>query len=178
MINIAKKKLPAPIIGILVYISYCGASWYVMRGNIAYVGYRYGMPGWFTNDVFAFFLGGLVPFLLYWFVSSYAYRALHLKTGGDLASIKYGLNFAVIAANLALFGLKFIYLEFPLYASIIDVFLDPVVTVLAVGLYMLYAFYQNYVDKSKFRIVLMQVLGTFISVYAVFALLSLVLSAA
>lgn len=164
--------------GVLVYISYCAASWFMMRGNLAYVGYRYDMPAWFTNDIWAFFLGGLVPFLLYKFATSFTYRALLMRTGGDLASVKYGLDFAVIAANLVLFGLKFMYLAVPLYASLIDVIIDPAVTVLFVGLYMLYAFKQNYIDKSKFRLVLTQVMGTFISVYLLFALLSLILSVA
>ena len=178
MIDIAKKKAPAPVMGVAVYISYCAALGFSMRGNIAYIGYQYGMPGWFTNDAWAFFLGGLVPVLLYEFITSFTYRALLLKTGGDLFSIRYGLDFAVIAANLTLFGLKFMYIALPLYAAIIEIIINPVVTIIFVGLYMWYAFRMEYVDKSKYRLVLSQVMGTFVSVYLIFALLSMVLSAA
>ena len=170
--------MPSPVLGVLVYASYCAASWYVMRGNLAYVGNQYQMPGWIVNDVVAFFLGGLVPFLLFWFFTSFVCRPLALKTGGDLMSIKYGLGIAVATANVVLFAFKFSYTAYPLYAPIVNIIVDPTVTLLFVGLYMWYAFYRNYVDRSRFGMVLVQVLGTFAAVYGLLALFGMILSVA
>lgn len=149
-----------------------------MRGNLAYAGNQYSMPGWIINDVVAFILGGVVPFLLYFLLSSNVQRTLQLRVGGNIAAVKRGLDIAVIAANFVLFALKFMYLALPLYASIIDAIIDPVVTLLSVGLYMLIAFRKEYVEKCKFKFVLMQVISAFIIVYGVLALLGLVLSVA
>ncbi len=176
MINIAKKKLPQPVIYILVYISYCAMNWFFARGSIAYYAEQNGWGGWFANDIWAFFIGGLVPFALYAFLSWFVLRMLAAKVGGDVASIGYGLHYAVIAANLVLFGLKFMYLALPVQSVAIDTLLNPVVTLGFVSLYLWYAFYVGYVDKALYRLVVSQVLGMFASVYAVVACVNLVLS--
>ena len=179
MIDISKKKLPTPAISAMVYISYCAMSWFVMRGNLAMYGSRMDFPSWFTNDAWAFFLGGLFPFLLYGIFTTFVFKMLPLKTGGgDVKSIKYGLNYAVIAANLILFLLKFMYIALPLYAPVIDIIIDPVVTVGVVALYMWYAFYLDYVDRSVYHAVVTQVLGVFLAVYGLLALINTVLAVA
>ena len=173
MIDVAKKKLPAPAIGVIVYISYCAMSWFSTRGSLAYIGEQYGLPAWLANDAWAFFIGGLVPFLLYWVLSKVLFRTLSVRTGGDVSSIKYGLNYAVIAANVVLFALKFMYIALPLYAAVIDIIIDPVVTLTFVSLYLLYAFYQNYVDRSRYKAVLIQVMGAFLLLYGVLAVVGM-----
>lgn len=176
MINIAKKKLPTWAISIIVYIGYCAANWFVMRGSLAYYAQQYGMPGWFANDAWAFFLGGLIPFAIYEILCSVMLRMIHTRTGGDVASVKYGLSLAVTAANVFLFLLKFIYIAVPLYAPVINIILDPVVTVIFVALYMWYAFYQNYVERSRYRFVVTQVLGTFLALYGLLAAINLIMA--
>lgn len=178
MINIAKKKLPKAALSVLVYLSYCAMGFFVMRGSMAYYGQYYGLPKWFTNDIWSFFLGGLVPFALYELISVFGFKMIWVRAGGDLASVKYGLGLTVIAANVFLALFKLIYLAIPLYASIINVIIDPVITLAFVALYLLYAFKQEYVEKSRFRIVLTQVMSIFLAVYGVLALLNIVLAVA
>ncbi|MCH5165689.1 MAG: hypothetical protein J1G01_04740 [Clostridiales bacterium] len=179
MINISKKKLPSAAIAVIVYVSYCAMSWFSARGTIAYFGEQYDLPNWFVNDVWAFFIGGLVPFLLFEVLCSFIFRTMIAKTnGGDVQSLRYGLNYAVIAANVLLFLLKFIYIAVPLYSVVIDIIIDPVVTIAFVALYMWYAFYQDYVERSQYRLVLTQVLGAFLSVYGLLALINMVISVA
>ena len=100
------------------------------------------------------------------------------RAGGDIKSLQYGLNYAVIAANLLLFALKFMYIALPLYAAVIDIIIDPAVTLAFVGLYMWYAFYQNYVDKTRYRLVLSQVMSTFAGVYGLLALVNVIVAVA
>lgn len=178
MVNIAKKKLPMPAIMALVYISYCAASWFSMRGMIAYFGQQYDFPGWFVNDAWAFFLGGLIPLLVYELVSQFVYRSLSMRAGGDVASLRYGLNYAVIAANILLFALKFIYIAAPLYSTVLEIILVPTVTLAFVALYLWYAFYQNYIDRSKYAIAVIQIMGAFCVFYGLLTLINLILSVA
>ena len=178
MVNIAKKKLPTAAISVIVYLSYCAMSWFSMRGTLAYLGQQYGIGGWFANDAWAFFLGGLIPFLLYEVFTSFVFKMTAARAGGDIKSLQYGLNYAVIAANLLLFALKFMYIALPLYAAVIDIIIDPAVTLAFVGLYMWYAFYQKYVDKTRYRLVLSQVMSTFAGVYGLLALVNMIVAVA
>ncbi len=128
-----------------------------------------------ASDALAFFIGGAVPTLIYGLISMFVFKMLPIKTnGGDVKSIRNGLHYAVIAANIVLFLLKFMFIAIPLYAPLLDIILDPVVTLLSVGLYMWYAFYMNYVDKSRYRVVLSQVFGMFVIVYGLVALINLI----
>ena len=178
MIDIAKKKLPSPVIALIVYVSYCMASWFSMRGTLAYYGQQMGLPSGLANDAIAFFLGGVIPFAIYEALATMLFKPLFMRLGGDVRSLKYGLNYALIAANVLLFALKFIYLAVPLYATLLDTILDPIITVAFVALYMWYAFYQNYVDKSRYGFALVRVLGAFIVFYGLLAILNLLLTVA
>lgn len=177
MIDIAKKRLPEPLAYLIVYLSYCAASLFAMRGNMAYYGQSYGWPKWFTNDIWAFFLGGLLPAVIYLIISTFGFRTLSVKLRGGVSAVKYGLHYTVIAANIVLFCLKFIFLAAPLYASLLNIIFDPVITVAFVGLYMWYVFKMEYVDKTRFRLVLTQVFGSFITVYGLLTVLNLILAA-
>ena len=177
MVDIAKKKLPFPVIILLVYLSYCAACWFEMRGDLAFYGYNLDFPAWFTNDVWAFFLGGIFPLVIYMIFTVFIFRMLSVKTGGgNAAAIRYGVSLAVIAANVVLFALKFVYIAAPLYAPVLEIILDPVVTLIFVSLYLVYAYKMDYVQKSYFHVVLTQVLGAFIAVYGLTAVVSIILA--
>ena len=176
MINIAKKKLPSAVMYVLVYLSYCASGWYVMRGTMALYGEHYGWAGWFANDIWAFFLGGIAAFAIYALLSLFAFKMLSVRTGGDVASIQYGLHYAVILSNLILFGLKFIYIIAPVQANMLNIILDPTVTLAVVALYMWYAFYQDYVQRPMYRLVVSQVFGMFITVYGVITVVNLLMT--
>lgn len=176
MIDIAKKKLPSPILPILAYISYCAAGWFAARGDLAYYASSMNMGSVFSHDAVAFFFGGLIPFALYMIITRFIFRTMHMRCGGDVRSIRYGLNFAVIAANLLLFALKFIYISAPLYSALLEIILDPIVTIAFVSLYLWYAFKMAYVEKSRFRFALSQILGAFLAMYGLIALVNLIVS--
>lgn len=155
-------------------------SWYSMRGTLAYYGEQYGFGAWFANDVWAFFIGGLVPTLIYELVSMFIFRTLAVKLGpqNDVASVRYGLNFAVIAASVLLFALKFVYIAAPLYASLLNIILDPTVTLVFVGLYLWYAFKQKYVDKTVYRFIITQVMTAFCAVYGLLSIVNIMMAVA
>ncbi|MDE5592887.1 MAG: hypothetical protein K2I75_03035 [Clostridiales bacterium] len=176
MIDIAKKKLPSPILPILVYVSYCAAGWFAARGDLAYYCSQMQMGDTLSHDAVAFFFGGLIPFALYMIITRFVFRPMHMRCGGDVRSIRYGLNFAVIAANLLLFALKFIYISAPLCSGVLEIILDPIVTIAFVALYLLYAYKMQYVEKSRFRFVLNQVMSAFLAAYGLIASINLILS--
>lgn len=177
MIDVARKKLPKAVPPILVYLGFCAAQWYVMRGNLAYYGESYDLPSWFANDVFAFLLGGIFPLALYEIFSRFASRALYSKTrGGDIASLKYGLDLTIFAAGIFLFLIKLTYFLYPLQAAVVDIILEPTVIIGFVSLYLWYAFYQNYVEKAYYRIVLNNVLGMFIAVYGLLTVFNILVA--
>lgn len=177
MVDVAKKKLPMPVVMILLYVSYCAMSWFTMRGVLAYSAIDISMPKWLDNDVFAFFVGGLVPFAVYSLLGLFVFKTLPMATrGGNIESLRYGLNLTVIAANVLLFALKFMYIAIPLAAPIVEIIIDPVVTICFVALYMWYAFYMEYVKKCYYRIALTQVFGLFLAVYGLLALVSIIIA--
>ena len=179
LIDISKKRLPAPVVGIFVYLTYCAMSWFSMRGTLALYAGKAKLPAWFANDVWAFFIGGLLPFLIYGLASMFVFKMLPVKTnGGNIKSLRNGLDYAVITANVLLFLLKFIYIAVPLYAPVLEIILNPTVTVAVVALYMWYAFYMNYVDKSRYHVVLTQVFGMFTVVYGLVALVNTIMAVA
>lgn len=177
MVDIAKKKLPMPVVMILLYVSYCAMSWFSMRGALAYYAMDVSMPKWLNNDVIAFFVGGLVPFAVYSLLSLLVSKTLTMAThGGNVSSLRYGLNLTVIVANVVLFALKFMYIAIPLAAPIVEIIIDPVVTIIFVALYMWYAFYMEYIRKCYYRIALTQVMGLFIAAYGLLALISIIVT--
>lgn len=174
MINIAKKRMPSALLAVIVYISYCAAGWYSMRGSLAYYGEQYSMPAGFANDVLAFFAAGLLPFAIFAVASTFIFRTLTVKIRGDVSAIRYGLGLSIIAANVVIFALNFIYLAAPLAVGVMKTLLAPLVSIAFVSLYLFYAFYQDYVDKSTFRVIVAQVLGTMITVYAIVAVVGII----
>ncbi|MCH5351566.1 MAG: hypothetical protein J1F39_06340 [Clostridiales bacterium] len=176
MINIAKKRLPAALVSIFVYLSYCAAGWYLARSQMGYMGEQYSLPGWFANDIWAFFIAGLLPFALYAVLSMFVFRTLTVKIRGNVDAVRYGLNFAVFFANIVVFGLNFIFLAAPAAVGVMKTLLAPVVTILFTSLYLVYAFRQEYVDRSAFNAIVAQVLGTMITVYGIVAAIGIVSS--
>lgn len=178
MIDIAKKRPPTAVLIAILYVSFCASMWFVSRGSIAYFSEQYMLPAALSNDVTAFIAGGMIPTLVFVLLSSAIYRNVSMRVRGDIGALRLGVYYSVIAANIVLFAVKFVYIAAPLYASILETILDPTVTVLFVGLYMVYAFRMNYVEKNKFGLVLMQVLGTMAMVYGLLALIGLVVAVA
>lgn len=176
MIDITKKKLPPVIINILLYLSYCATNWYMVRGTMAYYGEFYGFPGWIANDIVAFIFGGLIAFAVYKIVSQFVLKTLILRVGNGVGNVKYGLDCTVIATNILLFGLKFIYFAVPLYAAVIDIIIVPTITIGCVALYLYYAFRQDYVDRSRYKIIVNNVLGAFLVAYGILTVLNLLLA--
>ena len=158
-----------------VYITYCAAGWFGTRGTLAYYSTQADLPSWFTHDAWAFFIGGLLPILIYGLITTFVFKPMQARTGGgNIASLRNGLHYSVMAANVLLFLLKLMYFGVPLAATMLEILLDPIITLAFVGLYMWYAFYMDYVDKSRYRIVLMQVFGSFLLIYGLLVLINLI----
>lgn len=147
-----------------------------MRGTLGYYGYQYGLPSWLTNDIAAFLFGGIVPIVIYMVIINVRVRTLSFRIGLGANTIRYGLDLTVIAANILLFLIKLIFLAAPLYAVPIMIIIDPLITLAAVSLYLLYAFKMGYVEKTKFKTVVNYVMGAFVVVYGIITVLDLIVA--
>lgn len=177
MIDIGKKKLPESALAVVVYIGFCAMNVLVSRGSLAYYGQLAALPSWFTSDIVAFFIGGAMPTVVYYVISSYVVRVLSRSVrGGGLAEIRYGLCLTVVAANLLLFAVKFVYFAVPLYSAMLDIILDPVITIAFVSAYLAYAYKMQYVDRAQFPTVLNCVMFAFIGSYGLWAIINIVAS--
>ncbi len=83
---------------------------------------------------------------------------------------------SMIAANLVLFAFKFVYLVIPVAAGIVNTFVDPLVTIGFVALYLWYAFKLDYVEKPYFRMIQQQVMSFYITVYGILAVVNLIMA--
>lgn len=62
----------------------------------------------------------------------------------------------------------------PLAAPVIEIMINPVVMLAFVGLYLVYAFKMNYVSKSLFGAVAVQIMGMFAAVYGILAVVNII----
>lgn len=176
MIDVAKKRMPKILVLILVYISYCAADWYTMRGDLAYYCEQYSFPTWLSNDIFAFFIGGLISFLLYVIISNYVTKTLTIRLcgKGDVSAIQYGIHLTIACANVLIFLISLIYLAAPLVSAVVSIISSAVITLGLVALYLWYAFKQEYIKKCYFKQVFTTVFGFFLCLYALKSLILII----
>lgn len=71
-----------------------------------------------ANYIVAFFIGGLVPTLLYELISRFLFRFSQARVGGSVDTLMFALRLFYIAANVVIFLIKLVYLWYPARAYI------------------------------------------------------------
>lgn len=174
--TIDKTAVWSLVRGLLVYFSFCAASWYESRSTCAYFGQYYNNMSWVSNDAFAFFFGGIIPMIIYKLISSSAFRLLQYKfPANNYHKLIVGLDVTFIAANVLCFALKFTYFAMPLAAPIIDCFLDLIICAVAIVIYFYYVFKKSLITKEHFAPLVNTVSMRFLSVYGLIAAINLIL---
>lgn len=111
---IKEKKIKNWIVMIALYLSFCFAGWYssrsVLATNLA------GMMAleYMANDVVAFFIAGLMPFLIYFLAIKLFTRSLSKTPFLPLGIMVYALPFFYIGANLVTGLISIIYFFVPI----------------------------------------------------------------
>lgn len=172
---IKAKKIKPGIVIALLYVSFCAASWYEMRGALASMA-QYGnlfSSAVINNDVVAFLVGGLVPLGIYELLTRFVFRFSQVRIGGATDDMRYALRFFYIGANLAAFGLKLLYLAFPLLYGYGTIFIDFITAAAFVVGYFFYIARHGYFEKERLSMVLYQLGGAFIIIYAFMGVLGI-----
>lgn len=171
---IKEQKINKWIVIAVLYASFCFAYFMTMRSTLALLALNYGMPSWLNNDVFAFFAAGVLPLAIYELITSFAFRFMQARMGGQVDTMRYCLRFFFIPANIFIGLIKLLYLVWPLMSVYGNVFINTVVTMIFFSLYLWYVL-KNFVDKTRYSAVLYELGGTFIIIFGVYAVLELVM---
>lgn len=171
---IKEKKINKWIVIAVLYAAFCFAYFMPTRSTVALFAINYGLPSFLNNDVFAFFLGGIVPLAVYELISSFAFRFMHSRVGGSTDVMRYTLRFFFIPACIVIGLVKLIYLAYPLISVFGNVIISTVVFIIFFCLYLWYAL-KNFVDKTRYSAVLYELGGTFIVIFGVLTLLELIM---
>lgn len=174
---IDEKKINKAIVMAVLYLSFGFAQWQTTRGTLAYMSYNYAdlaQATWLFNDIVALFMGGVVPYLLYELITTFAARFVAMRTGGATDDMKYALRFFYIGANLVIGALKFLWYVTPVISVFGSVIIDFVVTT---AFFVWYLFYcaKHYVVKMRWGAMLLTVGGTYLIVEAVVTVANLLM---
>ena len=137
-----EKRIPLPVQLVLFGLFLCFGGWYSMRGMLAqlvlYSEISSGLRDFLCNEITAFVLGGLMPFLVYFLVTRFTYRMM--LSGGarpiaDQAYIFrtfYGLGYLVYGA------FSMLYYAVPVLELYGEVIIRFVIIAAAVSLYIVF----------------------------------------
>lgn len=174
---IREKKVNSAILIVGMYLSFCASFWYTSRGNMAYTSYSLAgsvQSMVMTNEIASFFIGGLVPLLIYELFTSFAFKFTQARLGAVADDMRYSLRFFYIPANLVCFGLKMFYLLTPLASVFGNIIIDFVISAMFVVWFLFYCA-KHFVQKEKWGAMLYQLGGTFIMFYAVIITFNLIM---
>lgn len=170
----ARRHLDQRILIVLLYLSFCAAEFFTFRGTYAALMTNFGVPSAVvSNSIVAFFLGGLIPFVLYELISRFLFRFAQASLGGRVDEYAYILRVFYIAANAAIFLLKLLYLWFPLLHIYGDILIDFVITSAAFAVFLWYVLRRE--PKEHIAPILYRLGGSYVIVYGVIALIKLLL---
>lgn len=156
--------------GFILYLSFCAAGWYSARGVCAYYGVTNVALRWVANDAFAFFVGGVVPFALYKFLIPSIFNLI-ANVSGDREAIKLSgkLEYTYAVANVICFLVKLIYIAFPLASSIMNVFVDFVITGTMLVLFLWYTYKKSLIRREFFAVFMQKIAMRFLLIYGLVA---------
>lgn len=115
----------------VLYLSFCFNGFFGARGFLS----LFGMG----NDLLAFFLGGALPFLVYELFSHLLYRRVGRLFIIDGRDLRYDARAFLILANVAAGTVKLLYLAFPLLMAAGENLFAPILYILALFWFIVYA---------------------------------------
>ncbi len=172
---ILSRKINSALTVFLLYISFCFAEFYFARGAIAYsmasAGSIYSSKI-FSNIIFAFFIGGALPFAFYEIVTGFIFKGLRRKLGAVTDDMRYALRFYYFASNVVIGLISLLYFISPLISVYGEIFVPFVCTGVFFALYLKYVC-SHCVEKSLTAFVLMQCGSVYLIFYGISTILKI-----
>ena len=174
---IKEKKIDSRIVIAVLYAAFCFAYFVPTRGTVALFAINYNLPSFLNNDIVAFIAAGIVPTLAYEIITSVSFRFLQRGGAASIDGLLYALRFFYIGAAIVSGGVKLVFLFFPLGSIWAFILTDTIVPLLFFVGYMFFAL-KTYVDKTQYSRFIYSLGGVFFVVYAVLAVMGLVMGVA
>ena len=139
---LTEKRIPLWANYAFFALSLCFGGWYSMRGMLAqlvlYTDLPAGVSNFLCNEVTAFVLGGLMPFLVYFIVTRFTYRMMLAGGGRALGDQAYIFRIFYGAGYLVYGAFSMIYFAVPVLELYGEVIVRFIVMAAAVALYVLF----------------------------------------
>ena len=137
-----EKRLPLPAHYVLFALCLCFGGWFAARGALARISLYSGVPelliNIMCNEVTAFLIGGVMPFLVYFIVTRFTYRMMLAAGAPPVADQAYvfrtfyGLGYLVYGA------FSMLYFALPVLELYGEVIIKFVIMAAAVSLYVVF----------------------------------------
>lgn len=151
---IKQKKIKKGLLNFLLYLSFCFAGWYSSRSSVASVLSGYIGYGFLNNDIFAFFIAGVVPVVIYLLVVKFFSYTLRNTPYLPVNDMVYALPYFYIGANLVTGLISIIYFFVPLMSFWGGVIVPILCTA---GFFALYLWFicVNYIKNYNWKAIVM-----------------------
>ena len=170
---IKEKKINKWIVIAVLYVAFCFSYFVNSRGSVALMAINYGLPPMLDNDIFAFFVGGLMPVLIYEIITSFAFRFVRTRGCVVADDMRYALRVFYIPAMVVAGGINLIFMFYPLGSVWAFALTQNLVPAIFFALFMVWSL-KTYIDKTQYSRLIFELGGTFVIVYVMIALLGLV----
>ncbi len=173
------RRIPLPLHFVLFGLCLCFGGWYSMRGVLATLAVTSGMPGgmraFLCNEVMAFLLGGVMPFLVYFVVTRFTYRMMLAGGASAPAYQAYAFRTFYALGYLVYGAFSMIYFAVPMLELYGETIIRFIIIGASVALYVLYECKCD-MPKSGRAIALYSYGVIFSAVYLVYCIASLLFS--
>lgn len=153
--NIIKgKKINSALVKFLLYLSFCFAGWYYARSRLAAVFDMMPMDGTVYNEFTAFFISGLLPFVIYLLITKFFGNFLRQTPFLPVDQMLYALPYFYIGANLVsgLFGILYYFVPI---ASVWGNIIIPLVSTACFFIWFLAFICKNYVKNYNWKAIIL-----------------------
>ncbi len=151
---IKEKKIKKGLMNFFLYLSFCFAGWYSSRTSVASVLSGYAGYGFLDNDIFAFFVAGVVPIILYLLIVKFFAYALKRTPNLPVDDMVYALPYFYIGANIVTGLISIVYFFVPLMSFWGGIIVPILATA---GFFILYLRFicVNYVKNYNWKAIVM-----------------------
>ena len=155
---IKERKIKSGVVNFLLYLSFCLAGWYSARASVAVYMANYApelpLLSVLSNEFTAFFIAGVVPFLIYIVVVKSFIAVLKHTPFLPVDEIFYALPFFYIGANIVTGLFNILYYIVPI-ASIWGNIIVPLVSTACFFIWFLAFVCKNYVKNYNWKAIVM-----------------------
>lgn len=147
---IKEKKINSAIVKLVLYLSFCFAGWYSARSSVAMAFANYPLLSVMANDVTAFFIAGIVPFIVYILAIRILTSILRHTPFLPVDEMTYALPYFYIGANIVIGLVSIVYYFVPL-ASFWCGVIVPLVSTACFFIWYLAFICKNYVKRYNWK---------------------------